>query len=58
MPAVPVLRREDDDRAVPRGRAVLDEVPARRRGGSGSRQIGQFWMKRLWRQNVGTDVPC
>ena len=21
---------------------------------SGSRQIGQFWMKRLWRQNVGT----
>jgi hypothetical protein len=22
--------------------------------GSGSRQIGQFWMKRLWRQKVGT----
>jgi hypothetical protein len=21
---------------------------------SGSRQIGQFWMKRLWRQKVGT----
>jgi hypothetical protein len=35
------------------GREAVDRVPedelrpAVRRGGSGSRQIGQFWMKRL-----------
>jgi hypothetical protein len=34
---------------------VLGDVPRGwRAGASGSRQIGQFWMKRLWRQNVGT----
>jgi hypothetical protein len=27
-------------------------------GASGGLQIGQFWMKRLWRQNDGTDVEC
>jgi len=31
-----------------------EPLRAGRRGCSGSRQIGQFWMKRLWRQNVGT----
>jgi hypothetical protein len=31
-----------------------DALRAVRRGGSGSRQIGQFWMKRLWRQKLGT----
>lgn len=43
----------DDDFRVP----ALDEERVRLAGGSGARsflQIGQFWMKRLWRQNVGT----
>jgi hypothetical protein len=41
-------------------REERDAVPlpaarrAGRRVGSGSRQMGQFWMNRLWRQNVGT----
>ena len=53
-----VLRRDAGFAVAPRERAVLDELDARRRGGSGSRQIGQFWTKRLWRQNVGTGDPC
>jgi hypothetical protein len=42
--------RERDEAALGReasGRAPDDELRAVRRGCSGSRQIGQFWMKRL-----------
>jgi hypothetical protein len=35
-----------------RGRDAVDL--ARTFGGSGSRQMGQFWTNRLWRQNDGT----
>jgi hypothetical protein len=55
---VALLRRDAGFVAAPRGRAAPDELVVRRRGGSGSRQIGQFWTKRLWRQNVGTGIPC
>jgi hypothetical protein len=32
---------------------ALDPVGRVAGGGSGVRQIGQFWMKRLWRQKFG-----
>jgi hypothetical protein len=44
--------RERDEAAVPEPAARL---AGERFGGDGvSRQIGQFWMNRLWRQKVGT----
>ncbi|MDX6721483.1 MAG: hypothetical protein QOJ63_3737 [Solirubrobacteraceae bacterium] len=35
------------------GRAGDDPPEREAAGGSGRRQIGQFWMKRLWRQKLG-----
>jgi hypothetical protein len=43
--------------AAPRPLRVPEELlRAGCRGGSGSRQIGQFWMKRLCRQKLGTGL--
>ena len=56
--AAPPVRDErlavpDDEEELRRGARRADA------GGSASRQMGQFWMNRLWRQKVGTGpTPC
>jgi hypothetical protein len=50
MPPLRVARDVVDPERARLG--ALDPV-GRVAGGSGVRQIGQFWMKRLWRQKFG-----